>query len=145
MEIARLRAARQPNARRGEIRLDLTLNEYWLGRTARKSLALSLTKESRRPSNLPESVRLNRVRLQSSSKNPLLITRLVKGESWLKLSNSSERLRQINMFFLLRKMGPGWGPYVLICSQPKRYLDDLQARMGRLEDDPLTIRRDVWI
>src|SRR6185369_3985066 len=105
MEIARLSAARQPNARRGEIRLVLTLNEYWLGRTARKSLALSLTKESRRPSNLPESVRLNRVRLQSSSKNPLLITRLVKGESWLKLSNSSERLRQINMFFLLRKMG----------------------------------------
>jgi len=105
MEIARLSAARQPNARRGEIRLDLTLNEYWLGRTARKSLALSLTKESRRPSNLPESVRLKRVRLQSSSKNPLLITRLVKGESWLKLSNSSERLRQINMFFLLRKMG----------------------------------------
>gem|GEM_PF-6797874 len=22
------------------------------------------------------------------------------------------------------KMGPRWGPYVLICSQPKRYLDD---------------------
>jgi putative transposase len=37
------------------------------------------------------------------------------------------QIRKPSMFHLessREKMGPRWGPYVLICSLPKRYLDD---------------------